>query len=83
MTRLAFVRISNANKTISMLQVANYSNSGVDSGNQTKKPILVNQSNGQSGIKNQCSYRNPMMSLQIWHWKIGFIEITILVIIMF
>lgn len=45
MTRLAFVRISNAKNTIGMLQVANYSNSGVDNNNTR------NQDHGQKEIK--------------------------------
>lgn len=50
MTRLTFVRITNANKTIGMLQVANYSSSGNENGsikNQTHKSTSA----GQNDIK--------------------------------
>lgn len=49
MTRSTLVRISNVNKNISMLQVANYSK--IDSGNQTTKSTLPNQDNSQGVIK--------------------------------
>lgn len=53
MTRLALVQISNANKTIGMLQVANYSNGGVENNNnnktQSNKSTLAD--NGQKEIK--------------------------------
>lgn len=48
MTRLAFIRITNANKTIGMLQVANYSNVGnVNNNNSRNQPPKSSVPNGQ------------------------------------
>lgn len=52
MTRLAFVRVTNANKTIGMLQVANYSsnenknvqNKSADGQKEIKKSVFISQS---------------------------------------
>jgi len=49
MTRLAFVRITNANKNIGMLQVANYSNGSNDHRNQSSQSSSA--INGQNEIK--------------------------------
>lgn len=47
MTRLAFMRLTNANKPIGMLQVANYSNDGKQSkstAKEIKKSVFISQS---------------------------------------
>lgn len=51
MTRLAFVRITNANKTIGMQQVANYSNSGIENNNSRNQSHKSTVAGGPNEIK--------------------------------